>query len=311
MKIAIMAAGGVGGYFGARLAAAGEDVRFIARGTHLAALRAKGLTLKSANGDLHLPAVSAIDDPAAIGASDIVLFAVKQYDTEAAAKLIVPLVGADTAVITVQNGMDRHRHLGTILGDDHVMGGTTYITGAAIAAPGVITHAGSIARLVFGELDGRISGRGERFLAACKHAGIDATLSRDVVKDMWAKFGLLSAFSGVSSVVRKPIGAIVSDPDTRGLLENAMAETVAVAKAKGVDLGDDYLARNRSFYSGIAPETKSSMLMDLEHGRRLELDWLSGAVARFGDDLGVPTPTHHFIYAALKLYVGGSPTRQA
>ena len=305
MKVAMMATGGVGGYFGARLKAAGEDVHFIARGAHLAALQGNGLTLRSANGDLHLRSVSATDVPARIGAVDIVIFAVKQYDTEAAAKLIVPLVGADTCVISLQNGMDRDERLRAIVGREHLMGGAAYITGAAVASAGVITHVGTVARLVFGELDRASSPRAERFLAACKNAGIDATLSADIAKDMWAKFALLSAFSGVSSVLRKPVGAILSDPDTRKFLTDAIAETVAVAKAKGIDLGADYVARQMSFSGSLAPETKSSMQMDLEAGRRLELEWMSGAVARFGDELGVPTPAHHFIYTALKLYADG------
>ena len=307
MKIAIMATGGVGGYFGARLAAAGEDVHFIARGAHLAALRGNGLTLKSANGDLHLQPVSATDDPATIGIVDIVLFAVKQYDTESAATLIKPLIGADTAAITLQNGMDKDERLSAVLGRDHVMDGAAYITGAGVAAPGVITHVGKVARIVFGEADGARSARGERFLAACKNAGIDATLSTDIAKELWAKFALLSAFSGITSVLRQPIGPIMADPDTRKLLTDAIIEAVAVATARGIDLGADYLQRQMAFNSGVPAETKSSMQMDLEAGRRLELEWMSGAVARIGDEVSVPTPTHHFIYAALKLYANGQP----
>ncbi len=305
MKIAIMATGGVGGYFGGRLAAAGEDVHFIARGAHLAALRGNGLVLKSANGDLHLKPVSATDDPAQIGPVDIILFAVKQYDTETAAKLIKPLIGADTAAITLQNGMDKDERLCAVLGREHVMEGAAYITGAGVASPGVITHVGKVARIIFGEADGRRSARGERFLAACQNAGIDATLSTDIAKDLWAKFALLSAFSGVSSVLRQPVGAILGDPDTRKLFNDAIAEAIAVAKAKGIDLGADYLPRQVAFSAGIPPETKSSMQMDLEAGRRLELDWMSGAVARIGDELGVPTPVHRFLYAALKLWANG------
>jgi 2-dehydropantoate 2-reductase len=305
MKIAIMATGGVGGYFGARLAAAGQDVHFIARGAHLAALRANGLKLNSANGDLHLQSVSATDNLAAVGPVDIVIFAVKQYDTGTAAKAIKPLIGPATGVISLQNGMDRHDPLRTTLGGDQVMGGVAYITAAEIVSPGVIAHVGPLARMIFGELDGRISARGERFLAACKEAGIDAILSTEMAKEMWGKFALLSAFSGVSSVLRKPIGAIVSDPDTRKLLSDAVAETVAIAKANGADLGADFLGRQVALLDKMLPQTKSSMQIDLEHRRRLELDWLSGAVARLGDKAGVPTPTHHFIYAALKLDANG------
>jgi 2-dehydropantoate 2-reductase len=307
MKIVMMATGGVGGYYGARLAAADADVHFIARGAHLAALRTNGLKLISANGDLHLRSVQATDDPAMIGTADIVIFAVKQYDTEAAAKLIVPLIADETAVISIQNGMDPQERLKTIVGREHVMGGTTYITGAKVISPGIITHTGSIARLVFGEYDGSVSLRGERFLKTCKTAGIDALFSTNIGKEMWAKFALLSAFSGVSTMLRKAAGPIMSDPNTRKLLKDAIAETVAVAKAKGIDLGDDYVAKHGDFYGTIPPDTKSSMLMDLENGRRIELNWLSGAVAQFGDELGVPTPTHHAIYGALKLTSEGRP----
>jgi 2-dehydropantoate 2-reductase len=306
MKIAIMATGGVGGYFGARLAAAGEDVHFIARGQHLAALRANGLVLKSANGDLHLQSVSTTDDPGSIGTVDIVIFAVKQYDTESAAKLIKPAIGADTAAITLQNGMDKDERLRAVLGRGHVMDGAAYIGGARVASPGVITHVGKVARIVFGEADGSRSARGERFLAACKNAGIEATLSSEIANELWAKFALLSAFTGVSSVLRQPVGEIAGDDNTRKLFADAITESVAIAKAKGVDLGDGYLAKQLNFIDTVPPETKSSMQMDLEAGRRLELDWMSGAIARISDELDVPTPIHHFIYAALKLYAGGS-----
>jgi 2-dehydropantoate 2-reductase len=209
MKIVMMATGGVGGYYGARLAAADEDVYFIARGAHLAALRTNGLKLISANSDLHPRSIQATDDPAMIGTADIVIFAVKQYDTEAAAKLIVPLIANETAVIPIQNGMDPQERLKTIVGREHVMGGTTYITGAKVISPGVITHTGSIARLVFGEYDGNVSLRGERFLNVWKTAGIDALCSTNIGKEMWAKFALLSAFSGESSMLRKAAGPII------------------------------------------------------------------------------------------------------
>jgi 2-dehydropantoate 2-reductase len=306
MKIAIMATGGVGGYFGARLAAAGEEVHFIARGAHLAALRANGLTLNSANGDLHLQPVSATDNPAQIGPVDVVLFAVKQYDTETAANAIKPLIGADTAVITLQNGMDQKERLSAIVGRDHVLGGAAYILGAEITAPGIISHVGKVARMVFGELEGQKTARAERFLAACRNAGIDAALSADIAKELWSKFTMLSAFSGVSTVTRKPAGAIMADPDTRTLMIDAMAEAAAVGRAKGIDLGDDFVSRQIAFYGQMALDAKASMLLDLENGRRLELEFLSGAVARIGDELGVPTPAHHFIYAALKLWENGT-----
>jgi 2-dehydropantoate 2-reductase len=305
MKIVVMATGGVGGYYGARLAAGGEDVHFIARGTHLDALRADGLKLKSVNGDLHLQPVSVTDDPRTVGTPDVVIFAVKQYDTVEAARLIALLVGKETAVITVQNGMDPQQRLQTILGSDALMGGTAFITGAAIVCPGVLIHTGARARLIFGEYGGSTSPRGQRFLAACNSAKIDAVLSSDIVKDMWTKFALLTAFSGVTSMVRKPAGEIMGNPDTRKLLVDAIAETAAVAAAKGVCLGGDFVGRHKDYYGNVPPDTKSSMLMDLENHRRLELEWLSGAVARFGEEMGVPTPIHHSIYAALKRHADG------
>jgi 2-dehydropantoate 2-reductase len=308
MKIAVMATGGVGGYFGGRLAAAGEDVHFIARGAHLSALRSNGLQLRSANGDLHLRHVSASDDPETIGVVDIVIFAVKQYDTESAAKAIAPSLRPTTGVISLQNGMDRQERLRAILGPSHVMGGAAYIAGAAVAAPGVITHSGPLARLVFGEFDRATSRRAERFLAVCHNADIVAMLSSDISRELWKKFALLAAFSGVGSLIRKPIGAIIGDPDTRQLFATAVAEAATVAAAKGMALGADYVAQQMALADSLAPETKSSMQMDVEHGRRLELDWMSGAVARFGDDYGVPTPIHHFITAALKLHANGSGT---
>jgi 2-dehydropantoate 2-reductase len=213
MKIVMMATGGVGGYYGARLAAADENVHFIARGAHLAALRTNGLKLISANGDLHLRSIQATDNPGTIGTADIVIFAVKQYDTETAANLIGPLIGDETAVISIQNGMDPQERLKTIVGRAHVMGGATYITGAKVMSPGIITHTGTISRLVFGEYDGSLSSRGERFLNACKKARIDALFSTNVTKEMWAKFALLSAFSGVSTMLHKAAGPIMSNPE--------------------------------------------------------------------------------------------------
>jgi len=172
-----------------------------------------------------------------------------------------------------------------------------YIAGARVASPGVVTHVGKAARIVFGEADGSRSARGEHFLAACKNAGVEATFSTEIAKDLWAKFALLSAWSGVSSVLRQPACKVAGDDSTRKLFADALTESVAIAKANGVDLDDDYLGKQRNWVDTVPPETKSSMLMDVEAGRRLELDWMSGAVARTGDELGLPTPIHHFIYA--------------
>ena len=305
MRIAVMATGGVGGYFGARLAAAGEEVHFLARGSHLAALSKDGLTLESAKGDLRLRPLRVSQDPREIGPVDVVIFAVKLWDTEAAGTASLPLVGPDTAVISFQNGVDSADRLGPILGASHVMGGVAYIA-STIAAPGVIRHTGTMARLIFGELDGRRSARGQAFLAACRKAGIDATLSGDIARELWAKFALLASFGGVACVARAPLGAIREEPLARELLLGAIAEVVALAKAEGVELGADYLARQSAAVDALPAAMKPSMLIDLERGNRLELEWLSGTVARLGDAAGIATPIHHFITAALKLHAKGA-----
>jgi 2-dehydropantoate 2-reductase len=304
MKIAVMATGGVGGYFGARLAAAGEAVHFIARGAHLAALQNGGLAVESAKGNLHLAPVAATGDPAAIGPVDVVLFAVKLWDTESAAAACKPLLGPETAVVSFQNGVDSAERLAKVLGPAPVMGGVAYIA-STIAAPGAIKHTGTMARLVFGELDGRKSARGEALLAACQKAGIDAVLSTNIVKDIWAKFAMLASFSGVTSLTRKPMGPIRGEPVTYRLLLDAIAEVAALAKAKGVELGADFLERQKAAIAAMPAEMKSSMLVDLERGNRLELDWLSGKVARLGEAAGVATPIHRFIAAGLALHAAG------
>jgi len=304
MKIAVMATGGVGGYFGARLAAAGEAVHFIARGAHLAALQNSGLAVESAKGNLHLAPVAATGDPAVIGPVDVVLFAVKLWDTESAAAACKPLLGPETAVVSFQNGVDSAERLAKVLGPAPVMGGVAYIA-STIAAPGAIKHTGTMARLVFGELDGRKSARGEALLAACQKAGIDAVLSTDIVKDIWAKFAMLASFSGVTSLTRKPMGPIRGEPVTYRLLLDAIAEVAALAKAKGIELGADFLERQKAAIAAMPAEMKSSMLVDLERGNRLELDWLSGKVARLGEAAGVATPIHRFIAAGLALHAAG------
>jgi 2-dehydropantoate 2-reductase len=304
MRIAIVGAGGVGGYFGARLAEAGADVTFLARGAHLEAIRSRGLTIRSIDGDLHLPRVSATDDPAAIGPADIVLFTVKLYDAQAAAALLGPLVGPDTAVIPLQNGVDGADVVAQSVGRSHTAGGTVYVA-AVIDEPGVIRHT-ALGRLVFGELDGTRTPRLERLLDVCKPAGFQVTLSDNIQVDIWTKFVLLSVFSGMTAVTRTSIGPIVADPELFAMLKTAARETIAVARARGVELPDRAAEDVERSYQALPPHMKSSMLEDLERGRRLELPWLSGAVVRIGGELGVDTPTHRFIAAVLKPHVNGS-----
>jgi len=305
MRISIMGTGGVGGYFGGRLSAASHDVNFIARGRHLEALRSNGLTLKSANGDLHLSSISVTDNPSTIGPVDYVLFTVKRFDTEPAAEMCKPMIGPETTVITVQNGMDAENTLRGILGEDKVMDGAAYITNAAVIGPGVVGHSGSLARLVFGEADGSRSARGEGFLNACLDAGISAELTSDIARELWAKFALLAAFSAVGTATRKSIGPIRSEPVTRKLMRDGLEEAVAVARAKGVDLGESYVTQQMEFGDRIPEQTKPSMLIDLERGNRLELEWMSGALTRIAQEVEVPTPVHSTLYAVLKLHANG------
>jgi 2-dehydropantoate 2-reductase len=304
MRIAIVGAGGVGGGFGAALAKAGADVTFIARGAHLAAMKSAGLKIQSPRGDTHLLPTKATDDPAEIGTVDVVLFCVKLWDVESAGMRIKPLIGAETAVIPLQNGIDAAERLIPILGSKAVMGGVAQVS-ASIIAPGVIQQVGTFMRMVFGELDGKTSRRGEDFLALCQKAGFDASLSEQIVTDLWMKFILLAANSGITALARQPIGPLRDDPDMRPIFRAAVQETFDVGRAKGVALPADAVKRTLDFIAHLPPTMKASMALDLDRGNRLELPWLAGKVADLGRQLGVPTPTHSMMYAMLKPYVMG------
>jgi 2-dehydropantoate 2-reductase len=303
MRIAVVGAGGVGGYFGGRLAAAGADVAFLARGAHLAAMRARGLRITSPKGDLHLPRVTAESDPLAIGPVDVAFFAVKLYDTDDAVALLPPLVGPDTIVVGFQNGVETVASLSRAVGASHTAGGVSYVS-AVIAEPGVIKHT-AMDHLIFGMPDGSPSPQLEALLEACRPAGFQSTLSRDITVDIWTKFVRLSVFSGMTAATRSPIGAIVNDPELLDMLKAAVRETLAVAHAKGVAVASSIDEDVAAAYKALPPQAKASMLEDLERGRRIELPWLSGAVARIGREVGVPTPIHTFINAVLKPHVNG------
>jgi len=305
MRIAILGSGGVGGYFGGRLAAGGNDVAFIARGAHLAALRQHGLRILSPNGDLHLPTVQATDDTTTIGPVDIVFFTVKLYDTESALGLLPPLIGAETLVISLQNGVDAVDVLTRAVGARHTAGGTTQIV-AAIAEPGVIRH-GALGRLAVGPLQEGPRALLERLYERAKAAGIDAVLSGEILIEIWAKFARLTAFSGMTSVTRCPLGPLRRDTDLWAMTKAAVFESVAVARAKGIPLPASLVDDITIAVATMPPESKSSMLGDLERGRPLELPWLSGAVVRFGEETGVATPIHRFITTVLSPHVNGAP----
>jgi 2-dehydropantoate 2-reductase len=309
MRVAVMGTGGVGGYFGTRLALGGCEVTFIARGAHLAAIRQHGLKVESALGDVHVAPARATDDPTAVGTVDLVLFGVKLWDTETAAKATVPLVAAQTAVISLQNGVRKDEILRAILGEGAVMGGACYIA-AQITEPGVIRHSGTVQKLVFGEYGGDRSRRAEAILDACRRAGIDAELSPDIRRAIWEKFVFLVALSGTTTTMRMPIGPIRSNPQTRAFLHDAMREVVAVARAEGVQL-PPHFADNRLAFGDSLPSTMtSSMYNDLERGNRLEVEGLSGDVVARGKAAGVTTPVNRAIYDILVLHAAGRPAKQ-
>lgn len=306
MKIAVVGAGGVGGGFGAALAKAGADVMFIARGAHLQAMREKGLRLEGGRGDMHIVPTQATDDPATVGPVDIVLFCVKMWDVESAGERIKPLIGPDTAVIPLQNGIDAAERLTPILGPNAVMGGVAQIS-ASIAAPGMIRQVGTFMRIIFGELDGKRTPRGEAFLALCQRANFETVLSEQIVTELWLKFILLATNASVMALTRRPIGELRDDPDMRPHFIAAYQEVIDVGRASGAALPADTLDRMLTFNRNAPPTMKASMALDLDRGNRIELPWLGGKVVEMGRKLGVPTPTHSLMYAALKPYVMGTP----
>ena len=297
MTIAVVGAGGVGGYFGARLAAAGADVAFVARGAHLDAMRTKGLKVLSPLGDFQLDRVKATDDPASIGPVDLVLFTVKLYDTAAACERLGPLIGPDTVVVTLQNGVESAGMLTAAVGRSHVAGGVAHVF-AVIAEPGVIRHT-ALDLIITGELDGTVTPRLEKLHALAREAGFECRLSGQIEMETWLKFVRLSAFSGITAVTRSPLGVIRDDPELLAMLQAAVMEGMAVAHAKQIQFPLNALAEMFSHMATMPPQSKSSMLEDLERGRRLELPWLSGAVLRLGRELGVETPIHRFIATVL------------
>jgi 2-dehydropantoate 2-reductase len=303
MKIAVFGSGGVGGYFGGKLAAAGEDVTFLARGAHLMAMQSEGLRITSPLGDVHLPKVQATDRPQAIGPVDVVLFTVKLYDVDASAATLGPLIGPETVVITLQNGVDAVDMVAKHVGEHHVAGGAAYIV-IVVDRPGYLRHTAG-QNLVFGERDGRRSDRLVAFEEAGKRAGFGAHASAQVDVDLWIKFVRLSAWSGVTAATRSPMGVIRENPALFEMMMKATDEAIAVGRARGITFPSDIVESTLAMIPSFPATSKSSMLEDLERGRRLELPWLSGAVVRIGQEVGVPTPIHQFITTILAPFVNG------
>jgi 2-dehydropantoate 2-reductase len=306
MKIAVLGAGGVGGYFGAKLAASGEEVHFIARGAHLDAIKSNGLQIHSANGDVLVKPALATNDPASVGPVDLVVIAVKLWSTEEAIRDAKPMIGPATSVVSFQNGVGAVDAIAQAYGDEHTLGGVANIA-ALIERPGTIRHNGTMALLTLGELDGRLSPRVEKFVQACEKASIQARATDSIVKAIWEKYVALVSLSAVTALTRLPIGPLREDPDTRRLMCQLMSEVVAVARAKSIHLDPDTEDRLAQHMDRLPREMVASMLGDLERGNRLELPWLSGGVVRMGEVLGVPTPANAFVFAALKAYIDGRP----
>ena len=306
MRIAVIGAGGIGGIYGAALARAGADVTFVARGTHLAAMREQGLRIEGDRVETHIRPVLATDDPASIGVVDYVLSCVKLWDVESTGEQIRPIVGPQTAVVPLQNGIDAAERLIPILGHEAVMSGTAFVTGA-IVAPGVIRQTGTYQRMTFGEIDGSASTRGERLRDLCAMAGFEGVLSPDIRVPIWDKFILLVPLSGLNALTRLPLAKWRDDPDLLALYEASLRETVAVGLAEGVRLPPDTVGQTLAIMRSMPAYHTTSMGNDLLRGNRLELPWFAGKVVELGRSHGIPTPANTFIYTALKPYVNGPP----
>lgn len=299
MRIAVFGVGGAGGYLGARLAEAGEDVVFIARGEHLRAIQERGLRLESIAGDVLVHPADATDDPGEAGPVEAVVVATKSWDLPAAAQAMRPLVGEETAVVPVLNGVEAPGILAEALGPEPVLGGLAGMV-AFIAGPGHVRHAGAEPWVAFGELDGRVTDRVRRLEEAFRRCrGLKVDLPPDINVAMWEKFLFITATGGVGAVTRAPFGVFRAIPDTRGMLQAAMREVEAVARARGVEVAGHAVTRAMELIDGLEPFGTSSMQRDIMAGRRSELDAWNGAVVRLGREAGVETPTHAFIHATL------------
>jgi 2-dehydropantoate 2-reductase len=304
LRILIMGSGGVGGVFGARLAKGGADVTFVARGAHLDAMRNHGLRIEGGADPVALPKVNATDDPATAGRVDMILFAVKLWDTESAARTLLPCIGPDTGLISFQNGVQKDDMLRPIVGDRALVGGTSYVS-AAITAPGVITQTGAMQGLAFGEFDGRRSKRVEDFHSACLAGGIQSEISSDINLVIWQKFVFLASIAGATTSMRAPLGAIRDNPLTRQFLLDLMKEIVAVGRARGIALAPDFAEQRVRFADTLPPGMIASMYHDLQSGKPLELPWLNGSVVDLGVPSGVPTPLNRAVRDILMLHAQG------
>ena len=298
MKILIMGTGGVGGYYGGLLAEQGNEVTFISRGAHLYAIRHEGLKVKSVHGDFTVFPVNATEDPAKVEPVDLILFCVKTYNTDEAAEAIRPVVGPQTVVLSLQNGIDAAERIGKVIGLEHVLGGATWLS-SAVEAPGVIKQISQFRRIAFGELGGGRSERIQRLYDVLNQTGITVEISEDIQKVLWTKLIFITAVSSIGSLTRLPMGDYRSIPETRHLLSSLMQEVESLARAKAVDMDGDVVQKWLEFVDSSAPHIKPSMQLDVESGHRTELESMIGIVGRKGRELGVPTPVADFVYASL------------
>jgi len=307
MRIAVMGTGGMGGYFGGLLARAGEDVTFIARGDHLEAIRKNGLAIKSVlSGDFSIPA-KATDNTHDMGPVDFVLFCVKAYDNAAAADQIRPLIGPETVVLSVQNGIDNEQQIGEVIGPEHIVGCVSYVS-STVESPGVIAQMAGPGTIVFGEMQGGTSHRTETLQSTLQNSGITAELHSDIQVALWQKFLAICGVNGITALTRLPMGEILACEETRNLLKGTMEEVEAVARASDAALPEGCVDQSMDFFSSVGPSVRGSMYYDLAAGRRLELEVLNGTVVRLGGEQGIPTPINFAIYAALKPYLDGAPS---
>lgn len=298
MRIAVFGTGGAGGYFGARLAQAGEDVTFLARGAHLRAIRERGLCVKTPDGDILIHPARATDSPDEAGVMDVVLVGVKTWQIAEAAAAMKPMLGERTLVLPLQNGVEAAAQLAVVLGSRHVLGGLCG-TLSQLERPGVIRSIGSVHMIKFGELEGSESERTKTLLEVLRRPGVNASIPENIHVALWEKFLFVVPVGGIGAVSRAPIGTTRSAPETRRLLERAMREIFDVAHARGIPLADDVIARTMAFVDTLAPAGTASLQRDIADGKPSELDAWNGAVVRLGRDAGVPTPLHEFIYHGL------------
>lgn len=298
MKFLIFGAGGVGGYFGGKLAKAGEDVWFLARGRHLKALQSSGLRVKASDGDFHIPAGKMTDDPKTVGEADVVLLCVKTYDVESAARQLAPALSESSAIICLENGVEAEEKVQKIVPRGTAYGGVAYIY-ASITAPGEVTEWGGLRRIVFGPLDGVVKEQARQIHACMTNAGVNVEITSDIQTELWKKFIFIASAAGLTALTRLTLGELLAVDVSRELFRKAMEEVRSVANAQGIDIHSSFLEGVFETLRKFNSQARTSMHNDLLNGRPLEIESLSGAVVRFGERLGLPTPIHRTIYAAL------------